>query len=68
MNIVDHISESLKNFFELKYLNSLMQILMRIRDRGIFLPRIRDGKKFGSGINTGFADGSFEKLSPERRG
>jgi hypothetical protein len=40
MNNPDHVSESLKQFFGLKYLNSLMQI----RDPG--------WKKFRSGINN----------------
>jgi hypothetical protein len=37
MNNPGHISESLETIFGIEYLNSLM--------------RIRDGKKFGSGIN-----------------
>jgi hypothetical protein len=51
MNNPDHISESLKNFFGLKYLNSFMWI----RGPGLnkFGSGIRDGKKSdpGTGIN-----------------
>ena len=46
MNNLDHISESFKQFFAVRYLNSVMQN----RDGKI---RIRDGKNSdpGSGIN-----------------
>jgi hypothetical protein len=42
MNNPDHISESLTNFFGLKYLNSLMWIGSEMEKI-----RIRDGKKLG---------------------
>jgi hypothetical protein len=45
MNITDYISESFKQFFGLKYINSLM----RIQDPGIFLTRYPGWKKFGPG-------------------
>jgi hypothetical protein len=49
MNIRDHISKSLKQYFGLKNLYSFMRI--RIRDPESFLPWIGDTgwKEFGSG-------------------
>ncbi len=58
---MDHVSQSLETIFGLKYLNSLMRILMRIRDPGFFFIQGPGWRKTGSGINSGFADGSFEK-------
>jgi hypothetical protein len=51
MNNLDHISESVEQFFRLKYLNSLMRMRIRIRDPGIFLTLDPGWKKFGSLIN-----------------
>jgi hypothetical protein len=51
VNIPDHISESLKTIFWVKYLNSFMQ--MQIQDSGTFLildPGWKNADQ-GSGIN-----------------
>jgi hypothetical protein len=47
----DHISESFKTIFGLKYLNYLMRI------------RIRDGKKFVSGIRNTVNQNSYRRVS-----
>ncbi len=44
MNILDHISESLETFFELKFLNSLMRVRMRIRESFDPGSGVRDGR------------------------
>jgi hypothetical protein len=50
MNILEHIYESLEQFFGLKYLNSVMRLRIRIRDPGIFFTLDPGWKKFRSVI------------------